>query len=70
MINANRGETEYSFPLPVNYIKGNRSNLLDFRKQFSILSPESVDWLHSHKPTQIDNKSFNYDAEDKIINSI
>lgn len=37
-----RGETEYSFPFPVQYIKGNRSNLLDFRKQFSILSPDIV----------------------------
>ena len=31
---------------------------------------KSIDWLHSHKSTQIDNNSFNYDAEDKVINSI
>ena len=31
---------------------------------------KSIDWLYSHKPMQIDNNSFNYDAEDKVINSI
>lgn len=37
-----RGETEYLFPFHVNYINGDKSNLLDFRKQFSILSPDVV----------------------------
>jgi nucleoside-diphosphate-sugar epimerase len=37
-----RGETIYPFSFPVNLIKGDRSNLIDFRKQFSALSPDIV----------------------------
>src|SRR3990167_536924 len=35
-----RGATEYPFSFPINYIRGDKSNLSDFREQFSILSPD------------------------------
>src|SRR5437016_5515898 len=37
-----RGGTNYPFSFPVNFIKGDRSNLVNFRKQFSDLSLDVV----------------------------
>lgn len=37
-----RGETDYTFPFPVHYIKGDRIDLSTFKKKFSAYSPDVV----------------------------